>query len=133
MMLFPLVITLLCFTVGSLLLVVIFHRREYRRLRADADGIVMRYLAVAERFESLVRELTEPYGGVLYDLMEVEQLAARMKALPDREIRETAERILERLNERMRMLLKQVSDRYRLSDADRQRWLSEPEYPEVGK
>lgn len=132
-MLFPLVITLLCFTVGSLLLVVIFQRRKYRRLRADADGIVMRYLAVAERFESLVRELTEPYGGVLYDLMEVEQLAARMKALPDREIRETAERILERLNERMRMLLKQVSDRYRLSDADRQRWLSEPEYPEVGK
>ncbi|ECU3077746.1 hypothetical protein ABKR72_004300 [Salmonella enterica subsp. enterica serovar Typhimurium] len=132
-MLFPLVITLLCFTVGALLLVVIFQRREYRRLRADADGIVMRYLAVAERFESLVRELTEPYGGVLYDLMEVEQLAARMKALPDREIRETAERILERLNERMRMLLKQVSDRYRLSDADRQRWLSEPEYPEAGK
>lgn len=132
-MLFPLVITLLCFTVGALLLVVIFQRREDRRLRADADGIVMRYLAVAERFESLVRELTEPYGGVLYDLMEVEQLAARMKALPDREIRETAEPILERLNERMRMLLKQVSDRYRLSDADRQRWLSEPEYPEVGK
>ena len=132
-MLFALVITLLCFTVGALLLVVIFQRQEYRRLRADADGIVVRYLAVAERFESLVRELTEPYGGVLYDLMEVEQLAARMKALPDREIRETAERILERLNERMRMLLKQVSDRYRLSDADRQRWLSEPEYPEVGK
>ncbi|EAR6709207.1 hypothetical protein EWN99_21215 [Salmonella enterica] len=132
-MLFPLVITLLCFTVGALLLVVIFQRREYRRLRADADGIVMRYLAVAERFESLVRELTEPYGGVLYDLMEVEQLAARMKALPDCEIRETAERILERLNERMRMLLKQVSDRYRLPDADRQRWLSEPEYPEAGK
>lgn len=129
----PLVISLLCFTVGALLLVVIFQRREYRRLRQDADGIVVRYLAVAERFESLVRELTEPYGGVLYDVMEVEQLAARMKALPDREIRETAERILERLNERMRMLLKQVSDRYRLSDADRQRWLSEPEYPEVGK
>lgn len=132
-MLFPLVITLLCFTVGALLLVVIFQRREYRRLRVDADGIVMRYLAVTERFESLVRELTEPYGGVLYDLMEVEQLAARMKALPDREIRETAERILGRLNGRMRMLLKQVSDRYRLSDADRLRWLSEPEYPEAGK
>lgn len=132
-MLFPLVITLLCFTVGALLLVVIFQRREYRRLRADADGIVMRYLAVAERFESLVRELTEPYGGVLYDVMEVEQLAARMKALPDSEIRETAERILGRLNGRMRMLLKQVSDRYRLSDADRLRWLSDPEYPEVGK
>ena len=132
-MLFPLVITLLCFTVGALLLVVTFQRRKYRRLRADADGIVMRYLAVAERFESLVRELTEPYGGVLYDLMEVEQLAARMKVLPDRETREIAEPILERLNGRMRMLLKQVSDRYRLSDADRLRWLSEPEYPEAGK
>lgn len=129
-MLFALVITLLCFTVGALLLVVIFQRREYRRLRA---GIVVRYLAVAERFESLVRELTEPYGGVLYDLMEVEQIAVRMKALPDRETRETAEHILGRLNGLMRMLLKQVFDRYRLSDADRLRWLSEPEYSEAGK
>ncbi|KGT87922.1 hypothetical protein NG99_22440 [Erwinia typographi] len=125
--------TLLYLVISILLSVVIFQRRQYRRLRQDADGIVMRYLAVAERSESLVRELTEPYGGVLYDLMEVEQLAARLKALPDSEMRATAECILGRLNGRMRMLLKQVSDRYRLSDADRQRWLGEPEYPEADK
>lgn len=119
------IIALLCLVTVVLVAVALFQRREYRRLRADADGIVMRYLAVSERFESLIRELTEPCGGVLYDLMEVEQLAARMKALPDSEIREIAERILGRLNGRMRMLLKQVADRYRLSDADRQRWLNE--------
>jgi len=118
-----LIIIILSLVCAGQLAVIIFQRREYRRLQVDADGIVMRYLAVAERSESLVRALTEPYGGVLYDLMEVEELADRMKTLPDSEMQEAAERILGRLNGRMRMLLKQVADRYRLSEADRQRWL----------
>lgn len=118
-----LIILILSLACAGQLAVIIFQRRQYRRLQKDADGIVMRYLAAAERSESLVRALTEPYGGVLYDLMEVEQLADRMKTLPDSEMQETAEHILGRLNGRMRMLLKQVADRYRLSEADCQRWL----------
>lgn len=117
------VVSLFSLVCTGLLAVVIVQRRQYRRLQKEADGIVVRYLTVTERFESLVRTLSEPYGGVLYDLMEVEQLAERMSLLPDSEMRETAERILGRLNGRMRLLLKQVADRYCLSEADRQRWL----------
>jgi len=124
-MLFPLVITLLCCIVCALLSVVAFQRREYRRLRRDADGIVVRYVNVAEHFESLVREVSEPCGGVLYDLIEVEQLTVLVSQLPERHAREVAERILKRLHRRMRMLLKQVADRYRLSAEDKQRWLAD--------
>lgn len=122
-MLFPLVITLLCFTVGALLLVVIFQRREYRRLRADADGIVMRYLAVAERFESLVRDVTEPYGGVLSGLEEVNRLSACLHCLPDKE-RIAAQVAINCLDQWLRILLCPVADRYRLSVEDKQRWLA---------
>lgn len=121
-MLFPLVITLLCFTVGALLSVVIFQRRKYRRLRRDADGIVVRYVNVAERYESLVRDITEPYGGVLSGLEEVNRLSACLYSLPDKE-RTAAQVAINCLDQWLRILLRPVADRYRLSVEDKQLWL----------
>lgn len=121
-MLFPLVITLLCFTVGALLSVVIFQRREYRRLRRDADGIVVRYVNVAERYESLVRDITEPYGGVLSGLEKVNRLSVCLYSLPDKE-RTAAQVVINCLDQWLRILLRPVADRYRLSVEDKQLWL----------
>ena len=67
-MLFPFILTLLCFAVGTLLSVVIFLRREYRRLREDADSIVVRYVNVAERYEHLVTSLNFALKGH-YDII----------------------------------------------------------------
>lgn len=121
-MLFPLVITLLCFTVGVLLWVVIFQRREYCRLRRDADGIVVRYVNQAERYESLIRDVTEPYGGVLGGLEEVNRLSTCLHSLPDIE-RAAAQVAINCLDQWLRLLLCPVADRYRLSGEDKQRWL----------
>lgn len=123
-MLFPLVITLLCFTVGVLLSVVAFQRREYRRLRRDADDIVVRYVNVAERYESLVRDITEPYGGVLSGLEEVKRLSAYLYSLPDKE-RTVAQVAINCLDQWLRILLCPVADRYHLSAEDKQRWLGD--------
>lgn len=123
-MLFPLVITLLCFTVGALLLVVMFQRREYRRLRADADGIVVRYVKIAERYESLVRDITEPHGGVLSGLEDVNRLSACLPCLPDKE-RAAAQVAINCLEQWLRLLLCPVADRYHLPAEDKQRWLGD--------
>lgn len=119
-----LTITLLCFVVGVLLSVVVCQRREYRRLRRDADSIVLRYVKVAERYEGLVCELTEPYGGVLSGLEEVNDLSVCLSCLPDTE-RMQAQAALARLDDWLCLLLHQVADRYRLTEADRRRWLSD--------
>lgn len=120
----PFVITLLCFTIGALLSVVIFQRREYRRLRCDADGIVLRYVSLAERYESLVRDITEPHGGVLNGLEDVNRLSACLPCLPDKE-RAAAQVAINCLEQWLRLLLCPVADRYRLSAEDKQRWLGD--------
>lgn len=129
-MLFPLVISLLCFTMGALLLMVIFQRREYRRLRRDADCIVMRYVNAAERYENLVRDVTEPYGGVLSGLEDVNRLSAYLSCLPDKE-RAAAQVALNCLDQWLRFLLCPVADRYHLSAEDKQRWPGDGDGPEV--
>lgn len=120
----PVVMTLLCFTVGVLLSVVAFQRREYRRLRRDADGIVLRYVKIAERYESLVRDVTEPYGGVLSGLEEVNRLSACLYSLPDKD-RTAAQVAINGLDQWLRLLLCPVADRYHLSAEDKQRWLGD--------
>lgn len=115
--------TLLYLVIGILLSVVIFQRREFRRLRQDADGIVMRYVNVAERYESLVRDVTEPYGGVLSGLEEVSRLSACLYSLPDKD-RTAAQVAINCLDQWLRLLLCPVADRYRLSVDDKQRWLA---------
>lgn len=114
--------TLLYLVIGILLSVLIFQRREYRRLRQDADGIVMRYVNVAERYESLVRDVTEPYGGVLSGLEEVNRLSACLYRLPDKD-RAAAQVAINCLDQWLRLLLCPVADRYRLSVEDKQCWL----------
>jgi|GEM_PF-3005223 hypothetical protein len=119
----PVVMTLLCFTIGALLSVVAFQRLEYRRLRRDADGIVVRYVKIAERYESLVRDVTEPHGGVLSGLEDVNRLSACLPWLPDKE-RAAAQVAINCLDQWLRLLLCPVADRYRLSVEDKQRWLA---------
>lgn len=119
-----LTITLLCFVVGVLLWVVIFQRREYCRLRRDADGIVVRYVNLAERYESLIRDVTEPYGGVLGGLEEVNRLSTCLHCLPDIE-RAAAQVAINCLEQWLRLLLCPVADRYHLSAEDKQRWLGD--------
>lgn len=118
------VVILFSLVCTGLLAVVIVQRRQYRRLQKDADGIVLRYLAVTERFESLVRDLTEPYGGVLSALNDVEQLDGWFAGQPESDNRMTARQVLMRIDCRLRILLRKVADRYRLSETDRQRWLN---------
>ncbi|EBP3773453.1 hypothetical protein OQ483_25105 (plasmid) [Enterobacter bugandensis] len=111
--------SLLC---AGLLIVVRLQRRECRRLRAYADELIMRYGESEARLETLVLE-TSKCGGVLYDLIEVEQLTVLVSQLPDCNDREVADRILKRLHWRMCRLMKQVADRYHLSAENKQRWL----------
>ncbi|WP_277972916.1 hypothetical protein [Pantoea agglomerans] len=118
------IVILLSLVCTGLLAVVIVQRRQYRRLQKDADGIVLRYLAVTERFESLVRDLTEPYGGVLSALNDVEQLDGWFAGKPESDNRMTARQALMRIDCRLRILLRKVADRYPLSETDRQRWLN---------
>lgn len=120
----PVVMTLLCFTVGILLSVVAFQRREYRRLRRDADGIVVHYVKIAERYESLIRDITEPHGGVLSGLEDVNRLSTYLPCLPDKE-RATAQVAINCLEQWLRLLLCPVADRYHLSAEDKQRWLGD--------
>lgn len=115
---------LLCLVTAILLAVVWLQRREYRRLRADADGIVMRYVNVAERYENLVRDVTEPYGGVLSGLEDVSRLSACLPCLPDTE-RAAAQVAISCLDRQLRLLLRRVADRYHLSAEDKQRWLND--------
>jgi hypothetical protein len=115
---------LLCLVTAILVAIVLLQRREYRRLRADADGIVVRYVNVAERYESLVRDVTEPYGGVLNGLEDVNRLSACLPCLPDKE-RAAAQVAISCLDRWMRLLLRPVVDRYHLSAEDKQRWLND--------
>lgn len=112
---------LLCLVTAILVAIVLLQRREYRRLQADADGIVVRYVNVAERYESLVRDVTEPYGGVLNGLEDVNRLSA---CLPDKE-RAAAQVAISCLDRWLRLLLRPVADRYHLSAEDKQRWLND--------
>lgn len=120
----PIINALLCLVTAILVAVVLLQRREYRRLRADADGIVVRYVNVAERYESLVRDVTEPYGGVLSGLEDVNRLSACLPCLPDKE-RAAAQVAISCLDRWLRLLLCPVADRYHLSAEDKQRWLND--------
>ncbi|HEC2564912.1 hypothetical protein RZQ20_25630 [Raoultella ornithinolytica] len=129
-MLFPFILTLLCFAVGTLLSVVIFLRREYRRLREDADSIVVRYVNVAERYEHLVRDVTEPYGGVLSGLENVNRLSSYLSCLPEKE-HAAAQVTINCLDQWLRILLCPVADRCHLSVEDKHRWLGDDNRSEV--
>lgn len=107
-----------------LLTVIAFLQWKYRCLRRDADGIVLRYVRLAECYEALVRDVTEPYGGVLSCLEDVNRLSTCLPCLPDKE-RATAQVAINCLEQWLRLLLCPVADRYHLSAEDKQRWLGD--------
>jgi Flp pilus assembly protein protease CpaA len=60
--------------IAALIMGVLYQRRKWRRIQAATDGVVLRCLT--QTHESLVRDVTEPHGGVLYTLQNLETLHA---------------------------------------------------------
>lgn len=95
-----------------------------RRLQQDSDGIVLRYLDVANRYEELVREVTEPYGGVVSALDCVRWLTPVLSGLTDEELRRQSRCQLNQLEHQLAGVLRMVASRYRLSPDALSRYLT---------
>lgn len=118
------VVTAVAVALGVLAAACVYWYREAWRRQADMDGVVLRYLGVAQTHEALIRELTEPHGGVLSSL---EDTALIRASLAQDERFAAARLALARVECQLRLILRQVAGRYQLTEADRQRWLSDDE------
>ncbi|SMG59817.1 hypothetical protein SAMN03159353_103226 [Cedecea sp. NFIX57] len=106
---------------AALIMGVLYQRRQRLRVQTALDGIVLRYLALTETHESLVRDVTEPYGGVLYALQDLEALRTCLAALSGGENPPAAQAALRRLDDLLRIILIRIAGRYRLTPEERLR------------
>jgi alpha-ketoglutarate-dependent taurine dioxygenase len=121
------VVTAVAVALGALAAACVYWYREAWRRQADMDGVVLRYLGVAQTHEALIRELTEPHGGVLSSLEDTALIRASLAQAAQDERFAAARLALARVECQLRLILRQVAGRYQLTEADRQRWLSDDE------
>lgn len=98
-----------------------------RQLQQDSDGIVLRYLDVANRYETLVREVTEPYGGITEALDGVRWLMPVITTIPDGDTRRLARQVAGQLELHMTGILRVVASRYHFSPEALSRYLTPQE------